>query len=287
MSFLGFASGVIVGAKRRSVNQSQTGIATCALQLRLKHAKVLYASATGASEVAHLAFMVRLGLYGAGTRFPNFYQFYQLTKNGGIAVAELLACELRLAGRYVARALSYDGCEFNISSLKLTPAQVAQYDRVAEFFLKLLRIKRDSVDGLGKGGTTVWACHQRVFKGLLVAFKCDTAIALVEKMLAEDYAPVISLWSTAEARTAARIADDASLAFDQDEVVAAPKMQLEHLVQSCEALAANVKQELLDEIDSMELPHNPLDYLIDKLVRCKCRDTALHSRFILRLHLFS
>jgi hypothetical protein len=273
MSFLGFASGAIGSGKRRSVNQSQTGIATCALQLRLPNAKVLYASATGASEVAHLAFMVRLGLYGPGTRFPNFFQFFQLTKNGGIAVAELLACELRLAGRYVARALSYEGCEFNISSLSLTPAQVLQYDRVAQFFLQLLCIKRDSPLGLGKGGTTVWACHQRVFKGLLVAFKCDTAVALVEQMLAEGYAPVISLWSTAEARTAARIADDSSLAFDQEEVVAAPKLQLEHLVQSCESLAPDVRQKLLDEIADMELPENPLDYLIDKLVRCMGLDT--------------
>jgi hypothetical protein len=167
----------------------------------------------------------------------------------------------------VARALSYKGCEFNILKLVLTAEQQALYDSVAEFFLHLLRLQRDLPNGLGKGAKTIWACHQRVFKGLLVAFKCDTAIKLVQDVLADGKAVVISLWSTAEARTAARIAEDASLAVDQEKVEAAPKLQLVHLVDTCEALTADVKQQLLDEIDNLLLPDNPLDYLIDKLVR--------------------
>ena len=46
--------------------QSQTSVAAVALQLRLPHAKVLYVSATGASEVSEIAVLVRSGLWGQG-----------------------------------------------------------------------------------------------------------------------------------------------------------------------------------------------------------------------------
>lgn len=45
---------------------TQTGRAVLALQKVLPRAKVLYSSATGASEPHNLAYMVRLGNFGFG-----------------------------------------------------------------------------------------------------------------------------------------------------------------------------------------------------------------------------
>lgn len=50
---------------------SQQGIAGVLLQNHLPDARVLYASATGASDVNNLAYAVRLGLWGPGTSFAN------------------------------------------------------------------------------------------------------------------------------------------------------------------------------------------------------------------------
>lgn len=54
---------------------SKTGKAVEELQNRLPNARVVYASATGASEPRNMAYMVRLGLWGPGTQFKNFAQF--------------------------------------------------------------------------------------------------------------------------------------------------------------------------------------------------------------------
>ena len=54
-------------------------------------ARVLYASATGASDVNNLAYAVRLGLWGPGTAFANREQFISEIRDGGIAAMELVA----------------------------------------------------------------------------------------------------------------------------------------------------------------------------------------------------
>lgn len=45
------------------------------LQNRLPKARVVYASATGASEPKNMAYMVRLGIWGKGTAFKEFLDF--------------------------------------------------------------------------------------------------------------------------------------------------------------------------------------------------------------------
>lgn len=45
------------------------------LQSRLPLARVVYASATGASEPRNMAYMTRLGIWGTGTPFPDFMDF--------------------------------------------------------------------------------------------------------------------------------------------------------------------------------------------------------------------
>jgi hypothetical protein len=41
------------------------------LQLRMPNARILYVSATGASEAENLCYMERLGLWGPGAAFPS------------------------------------------------------------------------------------------------------------------------------------------------------------------------------------------------------------------------
>lgn len=44
-------------------------------QDKMPQARVLYCSATGASEPRNMGYMVRLGLWGAGTSFSDFIKF--------------------------------------------------------------------------------------------------------------------------------------------------------------------------------------------------------------------
>jgi P-loop containing NTP hydrolase pore-1 len=54
---------------------TRTGNAVLELQEKLPDARVVYCSATGASEPRNMAYMVRLGLWGAGSSFEKFQEF--------------------------------------------------------------------------------------------------------------------------------------------------------------------------------------------------------------------
>ena len=54
---------------------TKTGKTVLQLQKRLKNARIVYASATGASEPKHMAYMVRLGIWGKGSPFNDFSDF--------------------------------------------------------------------------------------------------------------------------------------------------------------------------------------------------------------------
>ena len=45
------------------------------LQKKLPKARIVYASATGATEPRHMAYMVRLGIWGEGSPFRDFSDF--------------------------------------------------------------------------------------------------------------------------------------------------------------------------------------------------------------------
>ena len=58
-----------------SAKPTKTGLAVLELQEKLPNARIIYASATGASEPKNMAYMVRLGLWGPGTPFIDFNEF--------------------------------------------------------------------------------------------------------------------------------------------------------------------------------------------------------------------
>jgi hypothetical protein len=55
------------------------------LQRRLPNARVLYVSATGATEASNLGYMQRLGLWGPGTSFVSKHEFIDLLQQQGIS----------------------------------------------------------------------------------------------------------------------------------------------------------------------------------------------------------
>uniref|UniRef100_A0A0D3GXJ8 PHD-type domain-containing protein n=1 Tax=Oryza barthii TaxID=65489 RepID=A0A0D3GXJ8_9ORYZ len=85
---------------------TRTGKAVLEIQEMLPEARVVYCSATGASEPRNLGYMVRLGLWGDGTSFQNFQKFLGALEKGGVGALELVAMDMK------ARTLSYKGAAF-------------------------------------------------------------------------------------------------------------------------------------------------------------------------------
>ena len=117
---------------RGQVKGSEQGMAGLRLQNHLPRARVLYASATGASDIANLGYTSRLGLWGPETAFPTHEAFMTEIRAGGVAAMELVARDLKAQGLYLARALSFAGVEYEILEHSLTEAQIKIYDAYAD-----------------------------------------------------------------------------------------------------------------------------------------------------------
>ncbi|CAJ2663872.1 unnamed protein product [Trifolium pratense] len=88
--------------------------AVCNIQIKLPNARVVYSSATGASEPRDMGYMVRLGLWGDGTCFPDFGAFIDNIEKGDVGALELVAMDMKARGMYISRTLSYEGANVAI-----------------------------------------------------------------------------------------------------------------------------------------------------------------------------
>ena len=116
------SNAIATRGKRGMKEAAQRALRGVELQERLPKAKILYVSATGATEVHNLAYATRLGLWGRGTPFPNVHTFVSAMHTGGIAALELVSQGMKASGKYMARSLAFnDGTpEGTVTYNKLT-----------------------------------------------------------------------------------------------------------------------------------------------------------------------
>ncbi|CEL94343.1 unnamed protein product [Vitrella brassicaformis CCMP3155] len=112
--------------------QSQTGQAVYQLQVQCVHCPVLYSSATGASDIQHMAYMERLGLWGPGKAFPDFQTFKGKMSKGGVAALECVSLELKSQGKYVCRQLSFADVQFSVTQVEPSQELTDRYTQFAE-----------------------------------------------------------------------------------------------------------------------------------------------------------
>ena len=256
---------------------SRTGMAVVELQTKLPNARVLYCSATGASEPRNMGYMVRLGLWGKGTSYPGgFKEFLMALERRGVGAMELLAMEMKRMGLYVCRTLSYAGSSFTMNEEKLTAEQRAVYDAAVRFLQQLrheledasqtasvataeagqvddeLDSDSDSDEEAGLEGKAVWRYywgqHQRFFMSLCAAMKVPSVVRATKAALAENKCAIIGIQSTGEASTKQALEEvDGD---DLDDFISAPTVILERLIEKTYSLPPKplaLKQEEREE----------------------------------------
>ncbi|CAJ1367707.1 unnamed protein product, partial [Effrenium voratum] len=247
---------------------TKTGSCVLQLQRSCPRARVLYSTATAATEVKHMAYMDRLGLWGPGLPHNQFLQFKGAVERGGISGMELVAMSMKAQGMLSCRTLSYQGVAFEVTSVKLDEISLRQYDAAAAFWQKMWHAFCAYLDRREKDPTwgsqeepqgrkkrcsrwralmlgLFWSTQQRFFKQLQVAAKVPTAVGLAKTALKDGNAVVFSMWSTAEARTRERMlstskADASKEGSDSDEALedvngegflSGPRMMVEHFLE--------------------------------------------------------
>ena len=171
---------------------TKTAAGISLLQRCLPNARVVYASATGASSLEHLSCLYRLGLWGEGEEMKTFDQFQNFLSRGVLPEdtpasksapyhmmggrlerLELLALEMKARGMYCSRSLSWKDTEFEVRSTESSQATIALYNQCVELWVSILRwiMARKANKKCGISMQAYWSAHQRFFKQLLLSAK--------------------------------------------------------------------------------------------------------------------
>ncbi|VDP83951.1 unnamed protein product [Echinostoma caproni] len=205
-----------------SQKPTKTGLTVLELQNRLPNARIVYASATGATEPRNMAYMTRLGLWGEGTPFKTFNSFIQTLERRGVGAMELVAMDMKLRGMYIARQLSFHGVHFTIKEVAIEDVHLKNtsftqvYNQSADlvsttrhnFFWLIIHTITDPIlsyywvyayrffseasrllnltDRYRKTmWGQFWSAHQRFFKYLCIAAKVDACVELTKAAVSE------------------------------------------------------------------------------------------------------
>ena len=296
------ANSISTKGNRGAKKASQRGMAGLEIQKALPNAKIVYSSATGATEVENLRYAERLGLWGEGTAFPNGDDFVSKIKAGGLAAMELIARDMKAMGVYLSRNISYEDVVYDKIVHELTPEQRQIYDELARSWQivlkdinKALETTNQNKDGYAKGSVygAFWGAEQRFFNQILTAMQVPSMITDIQKQLDNNNSVVIQLVSTnesAQEREFARLQEQ-DLGLEDFDLTpkqmlmsyienSFPTVQFEEYVDEnlnirskpvfdsegnavINREAVRQKEQLLDKLGSIKVPSSALDMIIN------------------------
>lgn len=298
----GMANGVPTKGTRGSKPAAEKALWGIELQNAFPKARVVYASATGASSPANMAYLPRLGLWGKGTAFTDFNDFYSKISDGGLAAMELVARDMKAMGVYLARSISYDDVTYDTIEHQLTPIQTEIYNKMSDAWQivlqnieEALRITGQDKDGKARGTTAsaFWGGLQRFYNQVITSMSMPSVIADIRKELDNGRSVLLQLTNTNEAQANRAIAKNAEQGGDLEDLDLTPSETLISLLEKSFPIQAyeeyadengNIKSrpifdkegnpvidkkavalrdKLIEEVGLMQVPDGPLEMLLD------------------------
>jgi hypothetical protein len=236
-------------------SDTRTAKLVVALQDRLAMARVLYCSATGVSDIKHMAYATRLGLWGAANPlYPTFDSFHGALAKRGVGAMEMLALEMKRKGIFLARTLSWEGAEFHTLEVKLSVDATRSYDGASQWWVQVKEEIKSALEFMNISPPkilwpTYWSAHQRFAREMCICAKVDEVVKQALQYLAnDDHAIVIGLQSTGEAGMEVALEELAESAAERAGVTVRrteggkidfEDMTLSGLVSTCESVMSN------------------------------------------------
>jgi hypothetical protein len=295
------AKNAVTSGQKESSQRGQKVVAIQEGEKSKPDYRIVYASATGATDVENMGYMVRLGLWGPGTSFPGgFNEFRSAIETGGVGAMEMVSRDMKAMGMYTARTLSFKGVDYQEVEHKLSDGQRELYDLAARAWQTVLQnieaaitVTNANAQARSHAMKRFWNDEQRFFRQFITALKIPTAIAQTERAIADGHSVILGLYGTGEARTKDQVTNAMAKGQDLDDLDFSPKEILIRLVdnafpttrytdatdhngkpikvpvldadgnpvQSAQAVA--MKKALLEELDKLSLPDNPLDQIVN------------------------
>jgi antirestriction protein ArdC len=293
---------IAVKGARGERKPSQQAVAGINLQKALPDARVLYVSATGATEVSNLSYAERLGLWGEDTPFADAKAFIDQVSAGGIAAMELTARDLKALGVYTARSLSYDDVTYERLEYPLSDFEREVYDELAGAWQVVLTNVDDALELTGGGHSPqaksaalsqFWGAHQRFFNQVLTALQTPAVIEHMRGQIDAGHAAVVQIVNTNEAAQERIAAAATAKGTALEELDFTPRQQLMDYVRNGFPVVAHeqvkdangnvhwqpvtdsegnpvfdqravaMRDALLETLTQIRVPENPLDSIIN------------------------
>ncbi|KAM3724205.1 Protein strawberry notch [Dirofilaria immitis] len=214
---------------------TKTGRSVMELQKALPNARIVYASATGATEPRNMAYMTRIGLWGQGQAFREFSDFINAVEKRGVGAMEVVAMDMKQRGLYLARQLSFRGVSFRVEEVPLSADFIEVYDESVKIWLECRRQFQAALSRHCVGRTQMkliwgqfWAAHQRFFKYVCIGAKVKSCVKIVRDAIKANKCVVIGLQTTGESKTLEAL-DDAG--GELTEFVSTAKAVLARLIE--------------------------------------------------------
>lgn len=288
--------------KRGNSKPADRAIAGAELQKRLPNARIVYASATMATDVNEMAFAERLGLWGPGTQFSNVRDFVEKISSGGMAAMELVARDMKAMGLYQARSISYNGVQYDTIQHDLTPMQKEIYDTMSRAWQVTLKHMNEalemtgaSLNGSAKSAakSAYYGAMQRFYNQILTSMAMPSVIEDIKKELAAGRSCVLQIVNTNEAETNRQLAKVQETGGDLEDLDITPRENLVGFFRNSfpvqvyeeytddngnkrsrpvtdskgnpvlDKKAVALRDRMIAEIEAMSVPEGPMEMLFD------------------------
>ncbi|XP_041357018.1 protein FORGETTER 1-like [Gigantopelta aegis] len=260
---------------------TKVALAVSSIQRMLPKARVVYCSATGITDVKNMAFMERLGLWGDGAPFKSFPHFLESVQRKGLGVSEMLAMEMKASGMYVSRGLSFKQAEFVTVEAPLTKEQIKVYNQATHVWNELRKALDSAMLRTNCSNNRLWAqfwsSHQRFFKQLCMGMKVPTVVKEAQQALDSGCCVVIGLQTTGEASLVSELTKSKGtlkgfvslcreiLSRFIQQYFPIKIEGVKEVDQPDDEWSVQAKKMLLAFANKIDLPHSPLDEMIDEL----------------------
>jgi hypothetical protein len=195
-----------VKSDRGTTGASQQGMAMLEIQRAKPDARIVYASATAASEPNNLSYAERGGLWGKNTAFHGRTAFIAEITRAGLAALEIVCRNMVSQGVYCARTLSPAGITYERLPCLLTDDQKTAYATYNTAWRMIVKhadasLESNNADGRTRGQalSRLYSTMQRFYQAVLISFKMPTVIEHARGQLEKGNSIVFQLTSTNEA----------------------------------------------------------------------------------------
>lgn len=179
------------------------------LQNELPMARVLYVTATGATEPHNLSYMTRLRLWGSGTAFKDREGFISSIIEGGVSAMEAVAAHLYSCGLMTCRNLSFADVSYRTLTHVTTKSERDAFDTFMNAIAAISHaITKGKITPMGvppvgkpsKNGLTshLEALAKRTTEMLYIALAAPTMIADMRDRFESGEACVVQIMNTYE-----------------------------------------------------------------------------------------